>query len=428
MGLLKTAGKLTWGATKLSVKAATKTTEIATKSSIGAAKVAYKHRNKIGSAASSTVNVAAKTTSISTKAACKISSATVKTGYKHREKIAGAAVGTLKGTASVIHDTSGNLVSSNSIKSYVRTLENQSCTYRDLTDRFNRRFTKPRLQNSVLLDTLAVGGETLATHINSGQLPGEIQLAFELAYPREAAAQSFAEQVESLDQQELVGFVSGIKGKLFEHQYVDYLNNGRLPDGYSAELANNPTNPGWDIAIHGENGVLQETIQAKATDSVSYVREALEKHPQIDVVTTSEVHSHLLMHGISEGVIDSGISNSELTAMIEGSLGKDSISMDWMPSTVLFALIAFSAYNEEGLSSYEKSRDFGERSLKSYLAYLAGGSLAVATNTWWIGVLASMGSRLIQGGGRRKREQLKNLKQLVNSNQAVLNRLERQLA
>ena len=52
---------------------------------------------------------------------------------------------------------------------------------------------------------------------------------------------------------ELVGFVSGVKGKLFELQYVDYLNDGHLPDGFRAELAGNPTNPGWDIAIIGQD-------------------------------------------------------------------------------------------------------------------------------------------------------------------------------
>ena len=112
---------------------------------------------------------------------------------------------------------------------------------------------------------------------------------------------------------------------------------------------------------------------------------------------------------------------------VDGALDGATITMHWMPSAVSLALIAFSAYNEEGLSAYEKSRQFGERSTKSYLAYLAGGSLAVATNTWWIGVLGGMGSRFILGAGRQKRERLVRLQQLVNSNQVVLKQLEERL-
>ena len=172
---------------------------------------------------------------------------------------------------------------------------------------------------------------------------------------------------------------------------------------------------------------MHDTIQAKATDSVAYVAAALEQNPQIDVVTTSEVHSHLVMQGFSENVIDSGISDDALTAAVEGGIDGSTTPMHWMPSAISLALIAFSAYNKEGLTAYQKSKQFGERSSKSYLAYLAGGTLAVATNTWWLGVLGGMGTRLILGAGRKKRERLMQLKELVHSNQGVLLRLEQQL-
>lgn len=46
----------------------------------------------------------------------------------------------------------------------------------------------------------------------------------------------------------------------------------------------------------------------------------------------------------------------------------------------------------------------------------------------WIGVLGGMGSQLIFGAGRQKRERLMQLKQLVHNNQIVLQQLEQQLA
>lgn len=428
IGFWKATGKLAWGATKLTAKAATTAAGLAYQGTKATAKAIYDRREGIGSVAATTANVAAKATVVTRKAAYKATAFTATTIYDHREEIAGAAVGAVKGTASAVRDASGHLVSKDSVNSQLRTVEMQSRRYRELTARFNERLRVGGRQKAVLLDTLVVGGETLAAYMNSGQVPEEIQRAYELAYPNVAATRSFADQVERLDGQELMGFVSGVKGKLFELQYVDYLNEGHLPDGFHAELAASPTNPGWDIAIIGQDGALRDTIQAKATDSAAYVTSALEKNPQIDVVTTSEVQSHLVMQGFSESVIDSGISEDALTAAVDGEMEGATTSMYWMPSAVSLALIAFSAYNQEGLSAYQKSHQFGERSSKSYLAYLAGGGLAVATNTWWIGVLGGMGSRLILGAGRKKRERLTQLKQLVHSNQVVLQKLEQQIS
>lgn len=427
MGFWKTASKLVGGATKLTAKIVSETAGLAYQGTKATGKVVYDHRKEIGSVAATTVKVAAKATVVAAKAAYSASAFTGKTLYGHREQIAGAAVGAVKGTAGAVSDASGHFVRKKSINSKLRKVEEQSRRYRELTARFNERLRTGTRQKAVLLDTLVVGGETLAAYINSGQVPAEIQRAYELAYPNVAAARSFADQVAHLDGQELIGFVSGVKGKLFELQYVEYLNDGHLPDGFRAELADSPTNPGWDIAIIGQDGALQKTIQAKATDSVDYVTSALEKNLQIDVVTTSEVNSHLVMQGFSESVIDSGIPEDALTAAVEGAADGATTSMNWTPSAVSLAVIAFSAYNQEGLSTYQKSRQFGERSTKSYLAYLAGGSLAVATNTWWIGVLGGMGSRLILGAGRQKLERLTQLEQLVKNNQVVLQRLEQKL-
>ena len=417
MGLFKTACKLVWGTTKLTAKVAVKTPGVAVK----------------------TTRVAVKITGLSAKVATKASYATTRTLYTHRGKIAGATVGTIKGAAGAtvgtikgiaeaINDASGYLDSDESINAHIRTVEKQSRRYCQLTGQFNERLSTRRHRKNALLDTLAVGGETLASYMHSGQVSGDIQKAYELTYPNVAAIRSFGDQINRFNDQELMGFVSGIKGKLFEIQYVDYLNTGRLPDGFSAKLASSPTNPGWDIAILGPSGEIQDTIQAKATESASYVTEALVENPHIDVVTTSEVHSQLIMQGFSENVVDSGISDSDLTTAIDGAVSDVTTSMDFMPSVVSLALIAFSTYSQEGLTAYEQSSQFGERSLKSYLAYLAGGSLAVLTGVWWLGVIGGMGSRLVLDGGHQKLERLSQMEQLVQVNEKVINRLEKQLA
>lgn len=282
------------------------------------------------------------------------------------------------------------------------------------------------MTKAALLDSLVVGGETLSAYAFSGNASSEVQRAYELAYPDVSAVRSFSDQVRDLNAQELEGFVSGIKGKLFELQYVKYLNDEHLPEGFTATIAQSANNPGWDIAIFGADGIVKDTIQAKATESVSYVKEALERYPHIDVVTTSEVYSHLLMQGFAEDVINSGISEDGLETFVEVDIDSVTLTFDWTPSVVSLALIAFSAYNQEGLTAYQKSRNFGGRASKSYVGYLVGSSLAVATQTWWMGVLGAMGSRLVLGTGRRKRDRLSQLKLVVEQNENVLMRLESQ--
>lgn len=424
MGILKVVGKLAWGVTKLTAKATAKTADLTYKGTKATAQVIYDHREQIGSIATTSIKIAAKVTVVTTEVAYKATSIAAEKIYDHREEIRGVAIGSLNGTTNAVRDASGHLVTKESINSQQQLIQNQSRRYHGLNLLFNERLRAGSQNKIVLLDTLVVGGETLAQYISSGHVPSDIQQAYELAYPNVAAARSFSAQVEHLDGQELIGFVSGVKGKLFELHYVDYLNEGNLPSGFHAELANSPTNPDWDIAIVGRDGLKHQMIQAKATDSVTYVKDALEKNPQIDVVTTSEVHSHLIMQGFSEHVIDGGISDSAVTAMVDGATEESTVSMHWIPSAVSLAIIAFSSYNVEGLSPYDKSRQFGERSSKSYLAYLAGGSIAVATNTWWLGMLGGMGSRLILDSGRQKRENLAHLKQLVKNNEIVLKQLE----
>lgn len=51
-------------------------------------------------------------------------------------------------------------------------------------------------------------------------------------------------------------------------------------------------------------------MQLKATDSVSYIKDALEANPDIPIITTSEVASNFDDNSL---IIDSGIDNSLLT-------------------------------------------------------------------------------------------------------------------
>lgn len=123
-----------------------------------------------------------------------------------------------------------------------------------------------------------------------------------------------------LDEEALQGAVNTAKGKYFEYLVVKRLNNGEqvgslyLADGLHAQLAESVTQPGWDLRIVDGDGRAVEYLQLKATDSVGYIREALEKYPDVQILATSEVaHSGL--------VLDSGLSDAELQRQVADAVG-----------------------------------------------------------------------------------------------------------
>lgn len=274
-------------------------------------------------------------------------------------------------------------------------------------------------QGTPAAESLAVGGSLLADIIRTGQTPDDVKEAYELAYPHVADTMTFAEEAARLQGQELVGLVNGVKGKLFEMKYVDYLNSGELPDGYVAHLASSPNQAGWDIAISGPDGHTAEFLQLKAADSVSYVKDAIAHHPDIQVVTTDEVYDKLVLHGAAGGVSDSGISNSVLGEHVSHAAGDAALQMHWAPPVIALALHAFSAYRLD-CDLDGKARHFGERSGKSWLCYLLGGAVAATTQLAWLGLLTGIGTRYLAAQGKARRELCQEMEQQVAKNQKLL--------
>ena len=130
--------------------------------------------------------------------------------------------------------------------------------------------------------------------------------------------------VFALDGEALQGAVNTAKGKYFEYLVVERLNQGQqvgpllLEPGQQAVLAESMTQPGWDLRIVDEHGAAVEYLQLKATDSVAYIRTALERYPDIQVLATGEVADSGL-------VLDSGITDQELRAHVE--VGVDAVDV-----------------------------------------------------------------------------------------------------
>lgn len=278
-----------------------------------------------------------------------------------------------------------------------------------------------------LIDRALIGGESLAIYFidSTYSAPENIEKAYAAAYPAESENVSFADKVREMQSDaELAGLVSGVKGKLFEQQYVEYLNSGQLPEGFTAELASKANQPGWDIQIVGNDNEVVQFLQAKATNSVSYVEQALEKYPQIDVVTTDEVFSQLILEGASDRIIDSGISEVGLTEFIESSASNVEVGMNLAPPVLALAFIAYTSYKpNKNDSGQSRSYEFSERATVSYLSYLVGGSFSVIAQTWWIGAFISIASHYKANQQLMKIKMAEQLRKTKADNQKVIDNL-----
>jgi len=261
-----------------------------------------------------------------------------------------------------------------------------------------------------LLDLYVVGGVSLTSIIASpDQTPADIERAFTLAYPGlSEAGESFADVADRLPAEDLFGLVNGVKGKLFETQLVDHLNDGNLQNGFTAELAGSATQPGYDIQIFDQEGHVSDILQAKATESVAYVKDAIEQYPGIDVATTTEVYAQLLAAGVTDSVSNSGISEQLLQQKVEVALASDDFDItDIIPSSLGLALIALSSFMDGSLTLEQQGAEFGDRAAKASVAGATAAAVLMASNTWWLALAAGVGSRSLisYGGNKRARYQ-----------------------
>ncbi len=182
-----------------------------------------------------------------------------------------------------------------------------------------------RRDEQEVLELAAIAADvSLDSVINLGLEPDpdpQVLEAFRLQYPNVSLDSLRGASDERLD-----GLLQGLKGKYFEVLARDRLNAGErlgelgLEPGQVARLAESPTQAGWDLQIVNEDGSIDELLQLKATDSMSYVKQALEEYPDIRVATTSEVDD------AADDIIRTDISNEQLERITESQLSEQAES------------------------------------------------------------------------------------------------------
>lgn len=274
-------------------------------------------------------------------------------------------------------------------------------------------------QRQQVLESLTVGGVSLAEALRAGgQVDGQLVEAYTLAYPGLASQYTFAQAVDRFDTASLAGFVAGLKGKLFELHLVEHLNESVLPEGYSAALAPAANQAGWDLRVSGPDGALAQLVQAKATESASYVREALERYPDIDVYATTEVYAELAARGLAEGVRASGLSEASLEAAVEAGVdvaGGTVTGIDLLPAGVGMAVLGLSVFMDGTVAKEIRAREAGRRMGHAVVPVVLGKSVLVATQVWWLGVIVGAGASWLAGAGRAKRAQFDALHGVVDT-------------
>ena len=144
--------------------------------------------------------------------------------------------------------------------------------------------------------------------------------AFGMQYPNVRI-----ESLRGASEQRLTGLAQGVKGKYFEVLARDRLNDGEsvgelsLEPGQVARLAESPTQQGWDVEIVNQDGTLDEALQLKATESMTYVKTALDENPDIRVVVPSELEDEA---ADSAQLISTDISNASLKNEVGDQLGE----------------------------------------------------------------------------------------------------------
>lgn len=162
---------------------------------------------------------------------------------------------------------------------------------------------------------IAVDALFLQDQISFDQITPEMKEAFALAYPNEEIG-----VLSRLNPSEIEGYLRGWKGKFFEVLVRDRLNDGEwvgalhIEPGQTAQLAGIATQAEWDLRILGADGAIVDELQLKATESLSYIKSALEHYPEIKVLTTEEIADKIAdsTEDLSEAILFSGISDNEL--------------------------------------------------------------------------------------------------------------------
>lgn len=233
--------------------------------------------------------------------------------------------------------------------------------------------------------------------IDLSTITPEMQEAFDISFPKLKI-----EDLSDYSNSQLTGVISNWKGKLFEVEVRNRLNEGEivgdlsLADSQYASIGEDVTQPGWDLQILNEDGTIAELLQLKATNSLSYINSAFEKYPEIDIMSTSEIAD------LNDNLISSDISIEDLNTAIETPMQPlfedfgDNVLNTFLPG-LPFLVICLSEGRHVFMNKQTASQAYSnasERAVKSGISIAAGAFTTYITNFSLLGAAATFLTRL----------------------------------
>ena len=125
--------------------------------------------------------------------------------------------------------------------------------------------------------------------------------------------QEIGNYLSDLDDDQLVGLTSNVKGVLHEIQFVEIENNDG--DSVTASMFTDTNHKDTDILLRDNvTGEITE-VQLKATDNSSYVQDWIDNHPDGHIQVTEELAEKMNLE-------TSGLSNKDLTTDVNSFMDK----------------------------------------------------------------------------------------------------------
>ena len=176
-----------------------------------------------------------------------------------------------------------------------------------------------RRRESTLLEAAAAAAAVdaifFSDEIDLDAVTPQMREAFARGYPGHELAERL-DGLRSLDAEsdEVRGFLSNWKGVYHEVLVRDRLNDGQqigsivLDESQTVVLPDATNQPGFDLRILNADGTEDAVLQAKATNEIGYLQDALERYPDIDIAATNEAAQGMA----DEQVFPSGFNNEDL--------------------------------------------------------------------------------------------------------------------
>jgi len=120
---------------------------------------------------------------------------------------------------------------------------------------------------------------------------------------RDAGPDEVRAYLRDMDPSQIDGTVNNVKGVLHEMEFVEMENADG--DTITAELYPATNHPGYDIVMTDASTGETWDVQLKATDSVGYVQDWMDAHPDGEILVTDELAEEMDLP--STGMSDEGV-------------------------------------------------------------------------------------------------------------------------